>query len=124
MKKIIPELMVDDMEASIYFYEEILGFEVIAKVPETGKATWASLKNGEAEIMLYAREELEKEIPMIKGRETGGGAVLYLRVEDIEKLFDEVKTKVTVVKQLETTDYGVKEFAILDNSGYVVMVGE
>ena len=120
LKKLTPNLMVKDVNKTIQFYEETLGFAVIVTVPQNGEFNWALVKCGDVDLMLQKRESLIEEIPALKDKEIGGSLTLYIEATDIEALFNKVKDKVAVVQDLHTTFYGKKEFSIEDCNGYVL----
>lgn len=49
---------------------------------------------------------------------------ILTEVENHEELYNTLKEKVEVVKELFTTWYGMKEFYICDNNGYVLCFAE
>ena len=120
LKKLTPNLMVEDVNQTIDFYTSILGFEVLATVPETGKLNWAMLKRGDVEIQLQLRASLTEELPIFKDKAIGGALTLYIGVEGIEELHERLKDKVAIVQDMHTTFYGTKEFAIQDPNGFVL----
>jgi catechol 2,3-dioxygenase-like lactoylglutathione lyase family enzyme len=79
MKKITPEMLVEDMERSLAFYTEVLHFEVVVKFPDEAPV-FAQLKNGEVELMLYLRAEFEKEIPKFGSMPMDGTVALYRKL--------------------------------------------
>ena len=44
LKKMTPNLMVEDVNNTIAFYKDILSFELLATVPETGQFNWAMMR--------------------------------------------------------------------------------
>lgn len=50
----------------------------------------------------------------------GASAVFYIRVDDVDKWYETISRKAEVVKQIETTWYGMREFYIKDNNGYIL----
>ena len=52
MNGLVPMLVCQDVQASIDFYTQVLGFEVEGRMDSIGKSGWASLHNGPARIML------------------------------------------------------------------------
>jgi uncharacterized glyoxalase superfamily protein PhnB len=52
--------------------------------------------------------------------EIGSSSTYYYNVDDIDKLYNRLKDSVTVVKDIDTTWYGQKEFYIKDINGYVL----
>jgi uncharacterized glyoxalase superfamily protein PhnB len=123
MESLSPNIFVNDMKATVSFYR-ILGFEVTMSVPETGDdLVWAMMTNGKVTLMFQTFESLADELPQIS-RTNGGSLLLYFNVGDINGLFDKVKDKATVLKDLEKTFYGATEFSILDNNNYVLTFAE
>ncbi|TWR29690.1 glyoxalase [Mucilaginibacter pallidiroseus] len=120
MQSLSPNIFVNDVNATIDFYK-ILGFETQMTVPDDGSGplVWAMLNNGGVSIMLQSMESLGDDLPQIS-RTSGGSLLLYISVDDINSLFEQVKDKVTILKGLETTFYGATEFTILDNNNYVL----
>lgn len=115
-----PNLMVEDVEASIAFYRETLGFAVTATVPDAAPFVWASLKAGGVEVMLQARHSLAEELPQFADRPLGGSLTLYIGVDDADALHSAVQDKATIIKAPMTTFYGAREFYAQDPSGYIL----
>lgn len=122
-KKITTELMVLDMDRTIDFYQNLLGFKVTVSVPEE-KPFFAILKNDSVELMLYTKSEFKKEIPKFGKMDVGGSIALYIGVDDIKSIYKDLKNKVKIIQELHTTDYGTKEFSFEDINGYVLMLNE
>ena len=119
MESLSPNFFVNDMNATIVFYE-LLGFSVTMSVPEESPdLVWAMMANGSVNLMFQTMESLAGELPQIN-RTDGGSLLLYINVKDINALFERVKDKVTILKGMETTFYGATEFSILDNNNYVL----
>ena len=110
-----PMLGVRDLEETIRFYTETLGFEVGSDWPAEGKRTWAFLTGGKAEFMIY--ELPEGESPRLTGS-------LYFYPEDVMALWKAVKGRVTVEWEPRVFEYGMREFGIRDPNGYVLNFGE
>lgn len=123
MKKAVLELMVDDMERSIQWYTDVLGFKKNIATPEINPV-FVSLSNENVDIMLYSRQEFSKEIPKFKEINLGGSFVLYISVENIQSLYNSIKEKAKIIQELHKTDYGSEEFSLEDPNGYVLMFGE
>lgn len=124
LNQLVPELVVDDVNASIEFYTRKLGFEVVLKVPEEGKPVWAELKNGETSLMLQETKETFGEIPLISDRKTGGTTLLVFRLvtsQQVRQIWSSLSTNSQVVLPLRETDYGTVEFGITDPDGYVII---
>ncbi len=120
IKSMTPNLMVQDVNKSIDFYRGVLGFEVIATVPDSGKFDWAWMKHGTVELMVQTMPSLVQDLPEFKGKPIGATQTLYTKVEDVKKLFAHIKDKANVVLGLKTTFYGMEEFSIKDPDGYLI----
>jgi len=111
------------MKATVAFYQ-ILGFTKTMSVPEEGEdLVWAMMTDGKVTMMFQSFESLGEDLPEIS-RAKGGSLLLYIDVKNIREFFEEIESKVTVLKGLEKTFYGATEFSILDNNGYVLTFAE
>jgi uncharacterized glyoxalase superfamily protein PhnB len=82
------------------------------------------MKYGDVEIMFQAKRSLSETHPVLKDKEIGGTLTLYIEVEGVQELYARIKDKVTVVKDLHTTFYGMQEFYVQDCNGYIVTFAE
>jgi len=124
MLSITPELLVEDLPKTLDWYKSVLGFEVLFVSPESGTPTFARIKRGSVEIMLFVRHDFAKEIPSFSTAPIGGSFVLYLEVEAIKGEWAKVKDQTTIIQSLHQTTYGSEEFTIRDYNGYHLMFGE
>jgi uncharacterized glyoxalase superfamily protein PhnB len=124
-KKLIPNLMVEDVNYTVDYYENILGcFELIATDPKEGKFDWAMMRSEEADIMFQSRESLGSVIPDFKNKEIGATLVIYIEVDNVEELYNLIKNKVDVIEKINTTSYGMKEFLVRDCNGYILVFAQ
>ena len=49
LKKMTPNLMVEDVNSTLAFYKDVLNFELLATVPETGQFNWAMMRRDNVE---------------------------------------------------------------------------
>ena len=130
-KKLTTNMMVEDITRTVDFYSDVLGFEFVMGVPEDsqeivttmqkGQALgFAIMKCGDIEMMFQAKKSLTEEIPEFSGMEIGGSLAFYIDVEDVKGLYAELKDKVTIIKDMQTTFYGKQEFYIRDCNGYIL----
>ncbi len=123
MERLVPNIFVNDMKATIAFYEAI-GFEISMSVPEEGDDfVWVNMVNGSVTVMFQTFESLKNDLPEIS-RASGGSLLLYINLKNIQQFFDDIKDKVTLLTGLEKTFYGATEFSIKDNNGYVLTFAE
>ena len=60
-------------------------------------------------------------IPFDKAIFTGS---FYFNTEKVDGLWEQLKNKATVAYPLEDFKYGMREFAIQDNNGYLLQFGQ
>ena len=120
MESIAPNIFVQDMHATIDFYEQ-LGFRLEMTVPGPGEGplVWAMMKSDQVTFMFQTFESLGQELPEVS-RVSGGSLLFYINIKGIHSFFEQIQSKVTVLKGLHKTFYGATEFAILDNNRYVL----
>ena len=130
MQSIIPALAVADMEASMRFYTEVLGFSVTMTLPGSdGKPVHASLQRGDAQIMIGPVDAmpLEHLAPEDRAR-LGKGVNLYAVVaagEDVDAFFDRVRAAgATVLWEPTDQFWGMRDWAIADPDGYAWTVSK
>lgn len=123
-KNITPNLMVENVEETIQFYEGI-GFAAAATVPkEGGGLQFAILVKDNLTLMFQERENLISEYPILKTEKTQPSITLYIIVDDVNKYYDEIKHQYELQCELHKTFYGANEFAIKDNNGYILTFTE
>jgi uncharacterized glyoxalase superfamily protein PhnB len=125
--KITPNLMVADMEKSLKFYRDVLGFTVSQTVPpENPPFIFAWMKRGEAELFLNQHMPAQPGQPdLYAGKAIGGTMAMYIPLEGIEELHNTVANSgVKIAIPLHTEFYGMKEFAVHDPDGYVIIFAE
>src|SRR6266436_4625465 len=67
---------------------------------------------GAADIMLA---QPNAHVPWQGPRFTGS---IYLDVDNVDELWERLKTRVRIVYPIETMEYGLREFGLLDDTGY------
>lgn len=119
MAKIVPEVVVSNIEASRQFYE-MLGFVKDNEgIQDENGSQWYSLQMGDAVVWLL-REDAAHDLE--GGAPRGNGVHLYLSVDDVDSLYEQVQAAgigMNVVQELETLWYGLREFKLADPDGYV-----
>lgn len=129
MKRLTPNMAVENVEKSVKFYTEILGFKVVLAVSEDKSyigdeikdgisCVWANVMFGEVGFMFQREDSFEADIAPV--RDIGASASFYIEVENIEALYSSIKGKVEIIKELNTVWYGAKEFYIKDINGYIL----
>ena len=137
--RLTPILITDDMDATIAFYRDVLGFRVTAQIPDENP-TWCFLLRDGAAIMFTTPQEHDHDHDEDGGHshehdEDGGhdhdhehsGAeglwTMYVYSEGVESLWDEFKDDPKVAYTLYDTHYGMREFGIRDRDGNMLSFG-
>ncbi len=119
--KLTPNLVVANVERSIAFYVDTLGFTRGITVPDESPFVFASVTCGSVEIFFNDAAAATKEYPAFAGRPIGATGTLFIEMDgSVDELHDRLRSKVKVVMPLVTQFYGMREFAIEDPDGYVI----
>ncbi|MCS3870423.1 putative glyoxalase superfamily protein PhnB [Chryseobacterium ginsenosidimutans] len=110
-----PVLWTENLEETIGFYTKCLGFTLLG---ENADWQWASLKKDEVQIMLSRPNSHEKFSGI------GFTGSFYFTVENVDALWEELKTKAKICYEIETFEWEMREFAIYDNNGYILQFGQ
>jgi len=123
--KLTPNLLVAHVERSLAFYIDVLGFTRGLTVPDQSPFVFASVTGGPVEIFFNDRAAAAKDNPALAGGPIGGRQnSLFIEVEGIDALHDRIKPRVTIVMPIVTQWYGMREFAIEDPDGYMIIFAE
>lgn len=122
--KITPNLVVSNVERSVAFYRDILGFTVTTTVPEQAPYVFAIVQSGDVEVFLNAPEAAHAEYPAHANLKIGGTFTMFMAVDGIAGVYEALADRVTVVMPFEKKWYGVTEFAFTDPDGYVITFAE
>ena len=115
-KKLTPNFMVLNLQETVDFYTKVLGFEIKTSVSE-----WAYLKRGNCEIMFQPAKTLLNEFPELLTTKTGGGLIIFIQLDNINKYYEQVNDKVNIIRPLGITQYnGATEFVIQDMNGNIL----
>jgi uncharacterized glyoxalase superfamily protein PhnB len=124
-QKLTPNLVVPNVEASMKFYQETLGFEKAFTVPEQAPYVFGAMTHDTVEIFFNEKNAVEAEYPALVTRPIGGTLTLYIEVQGIEDVLQAVeKSKANITIPLKTQFYGMREFAFEDPDGWVVTIAE
>jgi uncharacterized glyoxalase superfamily protein PhnB len=115
LQALTPMLRTPDLQGTIRFYTEILGF-VCESASESWQ--WASLSHGPVALMLSGLNEHEgDEKPVFTGS-------LYFKTPDVDALWERLRDKVRICYPIENFAYGMREFGVYDNNGYLLQFGQ
>jgi uncharacterized glyoxalase superfamily protein PhnB len=132
-KSLTPNIVVNDVNKTINFYSQILKFEVLMGINEMGESVtenysqheliWAFIEKDNINIMFQLRESILVDIPDIQMFNTNYN-VLFITTDSVESIYNEIKDKVEVVKNIYETFYDTKEFIIKDINNTFILFSE
>ena len=109
-----PMLRTKDLNATLKFWTGTLGFTCDGVSEEDG---WALVRRDLVSVMVAApNAHVPFEAPAFTGS-------LYFNVEDVEALWADLKGRARIAYPMEDFFYGMREFAIYDNNGYMLQFG-
>ena len=130
--RLVPMLTTDDLDGTIAFYRDTLGFEVIGTFPED-HPNWCYLKRGDAYLMFSSLavpdHDHDEHGHDVEGEEhhyhgPTGVWTLYVYPDDVDSLWERLKEQAPVAFPLCETDYGMREFGIRDPNGFMLSFGK
>jgi len=115
LKSVRPLLWTKEIRETISFYTEVLHFNCVNSDESAG---WAILARDEVEFMVCPPNA---HFPFDKPNFTGS---FYINTTQVDKLWSEFKDHASVCYPIETFSYGMREFALFDNNGFILQFGE
>ncbi|MCW5950230.1 MAG: VOC family protein [Pyrinomonadaceae bacterium] len=110
-----PMIWTEDLEGSVAFYTGVLGFECDALDQDQG---WASVSRDGVGVMFCRPNQ---HMPHDGLGFTGS---FYFTTDDVDGIWDQVADRTRVVYGIEDFPYGMREFAVYDNNGYMLQFGQ
>jgi lactoylglutathione lyase len=124
LKKLTPNLMVEDVGRTLVFYRETLGFDVLTTLPEQEPFAFAIVKRDGVELMFQSRLSLSENVPALTGAPIGASQTFYIEVTGIQDLYQRLRDRVEIVVDFHDTFYGTQEFYFRDINGYILSFSE
>jgi uncharacterized glyoxalase superfamily protein PhnB len=122
--KLTPNLIVQSVERSLAFYENVLGFTRGFTVPEASPFVFGSVVSGSIEIFFNEKATAVKEYPAFAGKPVGLTGTMFIEMTGVDAWHERLKSQAKIVMPLVTQFYGMREFAFEDPDGYVITFAE
>ena len=114
-KRISPMLVTDNMEGSLRFYKDVLGFT------QTLDSPGCAIVARDGQTIHFQKAASEEVMKCVRGH-----SEIYIEISDIHAFWEHVKTFKSQyrIRDLFDREYGMTEFHIEDPNGCLVFVGE
>jgi uncharacterized glyoxalase superfamily protein PhnB len=119
VKRITPVLFVEEIEAVLGFWVERMGFAKTIEVPNGDRLGFVSLQKGSTEVMYQTYASTEKLEPAMLEAARKCVTFLYIEVDDLDAVLAAMKGA-RMVKPVDTTFYGMREFTVREPGGHYV----
>ena len=114
-------LQVFDMPASVRFYRDVLGFEIVETSPREGdQFDWGFLRLNNAKLMLNTayEQEYRPEQPDSTRVAAHGDTCLYFSCPDVDAAYRHLREQGIDVQEPKVAPYGMKQLYLKDPDGY------
>ncbi|WP_299583528.1 VOC family protein [uncultured Sunxiuqinia sp.] len=133
--KLTPNFEVKNIRETIEFYQSVLGFSLVMAVPETQDGVEQSLTEGKeyvyalvskdsVEMMFQRTDSFKEDVLLAKDRSMGASVSFYMEIDGIDRFYEQIKDKGLNPTPLKTAWYGMREFYLQDNNGYILAFGQ
>ncbi len=117
--KLTPVLAVDEIEKSLPFWVDRLGFAKTVEVPDGGRLAFAILVKDGVEVMLQTWESVKKDAPHLVPAGPASASFLFIEVEDFEDILKRIEGCAIAIPE-RTTFYGMREIVVREPGGHLV----
>ncbi|MEO0096393.1 MAG: VOC family protein [candidate division WOR-3 bacterium] len=117
--------LVENVDRAIEWYKDVFGAKVQVSLPKQPPFEWVSLMLGDIEIMFSQKKSAQKWYSEnVIVAEKPANFIAYIYVEDANKLYDRIKDKVRIIMEPIDQWYGIREFAIQDPFGIILIFAQ
>ncbi len=116
---VTPNLVNADVDRSLAFYRDVLGFTLVTTVPEQAPFAFAWVQRDTVSVFLNSEASAGMKA-------AAGTNMLFITIEaadrasGVDALFAAVKDRAPVIMPLTDQFYGMREFTIKDPDGYAI----
>src|SRR6266704_3553791 len=114
------EICVSDFEQSITWFEDVLGFRIIARDAND----YAELARGETTIQIAADDApywSSERSRLLTPGQRGNGVEIVLLVDDIEAIYQQAQqAKAEIVRDLADMPWHMRQFWVRHPDGYLI----
>lgn len=115
LSKLTPVLYTNKLQETIDFYVNTFGFTCLAFDVHL---VWAKIRLNEIDLML------SKPVAHLSFKEAIFTGSFYFLTDNVEEIWIKIKDKTKICYPIEDFNYGMREFAVYDNNGYLLQFGQ
>ncbi len=116
-----PSLTVNDLERSLVWYRDVLGFTLGERWEREGKLAGAELVAGKVSFWL-SQDDWQKGRDRIKGE---GFRIYCDTVQDVDALARAIKARGgRLLEEPRDQPYGARDFAVVDPDGFKITISQ
>ena len=133
--KLTPNFEVKDIRKTVEFYQSILGFTLVMAVPDTQDGieqsfadskeyVYALVSKDNVEMMFQRTESFKRDVLFAKDLSMSASVSFYMEIDGVDNFYKQIKNKGLNPTELKTAWYGMREFYLTDNNGYILGFAE
>jgi catechol 2,3-dioxygenase-like lactoylglutathione lyase family enzyme len=119
MRTATPSYTVNDVDKSLRWYRDVMGFVVGDRWEEGGKLLGVEMVAGEVSFYL-TQDDWKKGRDRVKGE---GFRIYCTTAQDVDGLAKQVKARGGTLEREPNTEMGSRNFAVVDPDGYRISIG-
>jgi lactoylglutathione lyase len=119
LRAVMPAITASDLQASVAWYRDVLGFTVAEEYQRDGKVMGVRLRAGTVDVLL-GQDDFAKGRDRQKGQ---GLRLFWVTAQDVDQLAAAIKERGGQLSQ-EPTDqpWGTRDFAVVDPDGFNISI--
>jgi len=124
-QKVAPMFLVKNVDEVADWYRNILGAKLHASLPKNPPFEWVSLLLDDVEIMFSQQKAAQRWYSANATiSETPASFIAYIYVKEVNNLYEQVKGRVKIIVEPKDQWYGIREFAIRDPVGSILVFAQ
>ena len=127
---VTPNLVVLNVDRSLAFYRDVLGFSLVTTVPDQGPLAFAWIQRDNVNVFLNSLESVRADSPQLGARPIGGLNTIFIVLEaetvaaGVDAVRAAVGSRAPVFMELKDQFYGMREFGLEDPDGYAIFFAQ
>ena len=126
LHRMTPVLNVQDIDRSLAFYRDAVGFELASSQEALEERNWCYLRNGDIHLMLDGGTGEGEALfdPDAVPEDGAWPAIYYFYPDDVVAMHRQLAASGYDVSELYVTPYGMREFWLKDPDGHLLTFGQ